>query len=223
MQQLNYCAFFDVDGTLLRTNSMFSFLKFHFEKISRFRWIGTLKFYCYRRYVKHLEKINVARELLNRQYYQLFQNEKLDVLRSIGCEWFKKLHASTEIYFNKTLLELRSHQKKGATIVLVSGSFAECLQPLADILNIKHILATRLEVNNGYCTGNILSPQTIGQGKVEAIKQFLLERNIDANHCHAYGDHISDLAMLETVGYPHVVAVDPALKQVALARSWPTL
>src|SRR3546814_915150 len=75
-------------------------------------------------------------------------------------------------------------------------------------------------VTSGKYSGNILPPQTIGDGKREAIVGFLKEWKSNPNDCYGYGDHISDLPLLESVGFPVVVARDPTLITVAQERGW---
>jgi HAD superfamily phosphoserine phosphatase-like hydrolase len=103
---------------------------------------------------------------------------------------------------------------------MVSGSFPAVLTHLARRLGVRHLLATTLEVADGRYTGKILAPQTIGAGKALAIKQFLAGNGGHAEMCHAYGDDLSDLPMLEGVGHPTVVRGDPALEAHAKAMGW---
>jgi phosphoserine phosphatase len=63
----------------------------------------------------------------------------------------------------------------------------------------------------------------IGQGKAEAVRDFLATHGARAEECFAYGDHITDLSMLEAVGHPVAVIGDPKLAQHAQQRRWETL
>lgn len=63
----------------------------------------------------------------------------------------------------------------------------------------------------------------IGEGKVAAVRSYADKNNIDISLSVACGDHISDLAMLELVGEPYVVAGDPELETVAKERGWPII
>lgn len=219
MQQPKYAVFFDVDGTLISIKSMISFLQFYYRKHSTFKWIGEIKYRLYDAKLRKLEKKDIPREILNQQYYKLFQGIPLARLQSTALAWFEYIQLQN-IYLSHVVTELRKHQRKGGVIVFVSGSFKECLSPLAECLNVKHILATQLETKQGVCTGNIFSPQTIGKGKAIAMQYFLNQYEIDAEHCYAYGDHISDLPMLESVGHPRVIEGDHALENIAKQKNW---
>jgi phosphoserine phosphatase len=46
---------------------------------------------------------------------------------------------------------------------------------------------------------------------------------LDLEKSYAYGNHHSDLPLLETVGNPHVVEPSAELAKVAQERAWPVL
>jgi phosphoserine phosphatase len=72
-------------------------------------------------------------------------------------------------------------------------------------------------------TGEIDNPQTIGQGKAEAIASFLQQENGIARNCFGYGDDISDLPMLEAVGNAVAIGDDSELIALASVRGWKRL
>jgi phosphoserine phosphatase len=80
-----------------------------------------------------------------------------------------------------------------------------------------------MEVVDGHYTGVIHPPQTIGQGKADAVRDFLAKMGYAAADCHAYGDDISDLPMLDAVGHPVVVAGGRGLATHAASVGWPVL
>jgi HAD superfamily hydrolase (TIGR01490 family) len=217
--QPKYYAFFDVDGTIININSMFSFLRFFYSVHSAYT--GQLKYEFFRFNTLLYEKIGVSRERLNKRYYKCFRNFPVKYIKLLALEWFKKeVESKSEIFYSEVLSEINKHQKSGGEIVLVSGSFYPCLGPLADFLKIKSVLATSLESEKGFYTGKILQ-QTIGEGKAVSIKKFLKEKCFSSNElCYAYGDHISDINMLQTVGHPCVVAKDRSLITYAKKQRW---
>ncbi|MNE05179.1 phosphoserine phosphatase [compost metagenome] len=105
----------------------------------------------------------------------------------------------------------------------MSGSATQFLAPLAAELGVSHVLANRLEMHRGRFTGQLIPPQTIGVGKRQAALSLMSELSAEPNNCFAYGDHLSDLPLLMSVGTPTVVARDPALIQHARQHGWPIL
>lgn len=61
--------------------------------------------------------------------------------------------------------EMNRLRALGYEPVLVSGSLAEIVRPVADALAIRHILATNLMRSGDHYNGRIIAPQTIGQAR----------------------------------------------------------
>jgi HAD superfamily hydrolase (TIGR01490 family) len=215
-----YYAFFDVDGTVVKMKSMLNFLKYfylHQDKV-----LGRLKYFLYGIGTDVYEKIGINREWLNKRYYKKFKGYHKDFVRDLGESWFLyEKKSSNNLYIKNILDEINKHKKNSAEIVFVSGSFDPCLKPLANQLGVKIILATTLEIENGLYTGKILRPQAIGEGKAHLIKTFLNNKSdCDSRSCFAYGDHYSDIPMLQSIGNPYVVAGDKKLETHALLHNW---
>ena len=49
------------------------------------------------------------------------------------------------------------------------------------------------------------------------------ERGYRLPDCYAYSDSVTDLPLLQTVGHPHAVNPDRALRRIARQRGWPVL
>lgn len=96
------------------------------------------------------------------------------------------------------------------------------LDPLARFIEVTHVLCTKQEIVNRIITSEILHPQTIVDGKDIAIDNFCRSlNNIDLILCFAYGDHISDILMLQKVGYPRgAIKGNLLLEKLALERGW---
>lgn len=95
--------------------------------------------------------------------------------------------------------------------------------PLAQDLGVEHLLVTQLEVLGGSFTGEVVGMPAIGEGKRLLVQRFLQHHQVDPAQCYAYGDHLSDLPMLELVGHPVVVARNDDLVTLARSRRWTTM
>ncbi|MFG6448328.1 HAD family hydrolase [Roseateles sp. BYS180W] len=220
----NSYAFFDVDGTLLRLKSMFSFHDFWYQ-----RWIGLDSDARVEEYedvtaiMRALVESGEQRELINRRYYEFFSGRSVEEVERCAQAWARTVVADPRIFVTDVIDELEALRAKGVEPVFVSGSFIEVLSPIADHLGVSHMLATRLLHDGKTYTGRFRAPQTIGEGKALAISEFLAERSTLPTDCWAFGDDISDVPMLEAVGRPVAVIGDSALSSTARARGWKCL
>lgn len=209
-------AFFDVDDTLISLKSMLNFQEFWYQRYPDPE--------AERRYLDDLRTQlhpGACWASLNRLYYSHFSGRSEAAVIEAGWEWFEQLQSANPVVFHTQVVEeLMAHARQGRPAVFVSGSFPALLEPIAKVLGVELILAIKLEVQDGVYTGNILPPQTIGEGKAEAIRQFLADHEVSAEHCFAYGDDLSDLPMLHAVGHPVVVAGGRGLEAQAREFDW---
>jgi len=215
-------AFFDVDETLKNVKSMDSFQSFYHRR----RWGRLGSQIADWRSCRRLERLIIKgadRTQVNTAFFEEFRGGRPEKVQVAAISWFEHIRTSADFFIEPVLAALRKHQQDGTKPVFVSGSSVEILQPLADQLQVHHILANRLEVDAGRYTGRLLSPQTIGAGKREAVNFFLMAHGAEPSGCFAYGDHLSDLPLLETVGHPTVVARNNDLIAIARERGWPII
>jgi HAD superfamily hydrolase (TIGR01490 family) len=117
---------------------------------------------------------------------------------------------------------LEAHRAAGRDIFIVSASGQELVGPIGAMLGASGIIATRMRHADGRYTGE-MEFYAYGESKAARIRELALERNYSLADCYAYSDSVTDLPMLEAVGYPHAVNPDRRLRRVALARGWPVL
>ncbi len=121
---------------------------------------------------------------------------------------------------------LREHQRNGDIVILVSGSFPALLAPVADHLGTDETWCTSPEILAGRYTGRLAGLPMIGLRKADAVIMSATAYGTDPRNCVAYGDHSSDLPMLEAVGDAVVIGGDEDLPERARRRGWrllPTL
>ncbi len=209
-------AFFDVDDTLISVKSLLRFQDYWYEVAG-----DTAGRAAYEADMADLRRMDASWEILNRRFYRHFAGRSVAEVEARGRDWFALVEASTPNLFHGPVVAcLRRHQAAGVEAVFVSGSFPAVLRPVADRLGVRHILATTMASVGGRYTGEILAPQTIGAGKAAAAADFLRRRGVRPEACHAYGDDISDLALLESVGHPTAVRGGRGLEALAAQRGW---
>ncbi|HBM3184860.1 TPA: HAD-IB family hydrolase [Klebsiella oxytoca] len=212
-------AFFDVDETLISIKSMFHFYKFWCEQTGLIH-----KYHCFNIEYAHLVSLGVSREELNKMYYRQFSGVAIEDLYQAGSEWFSTVVRQQGFYIPSSFNTLKEHQKKGHKTIFVSGSMMPLLKPLGEHLCIDNILCTKLSLDNHHnLTGEIGTPQTIGEGKREALLAYLENSDISRDDCFCYGDDLSDLPMLKSTGNPVCVGQRSKLADLARRYSWPIL
>jgi phosphoserine phosphatase len=82
-------------------------------------------------------------------------------------------------------------------------------------------VCTELEVEQDRLTGRISPPICFGHGKVQRVRGLIESQKIDLVRSWCYTDSLSDLPLLELVGYPVAVNPDPGLYREARRRRWP--
>ncbi|MFI5028897.1 MAG: HAD family hydrolase [Solirubrobacterales bacterium] len=123
--------------------------------------------------------------------------------------------------YPQMLSEVHAHQDAGRATFIVSAAGNGVVEPLATVLGLDGGIGTRYEVDGeGAFTGRLDGPFVYGPGKVEAMRAFAIEHDIDLGASYAYSDSLSDLPMLEAVGHPVAVNPDPALAEIAKREGW---
>jgi phosphoserine phosphatase len=91
-------------------------------------------------------------------------------------------------------------------------------------IGFDHLLCTDLEIGeDGLLTGRALGPLCIDRTKRTLAIQLAKSHNIDLLRSYAYGNHQSDIPLLELVGNPFAVEPTRPLRKVAMQRNWPIL
>ncbi|AGL20655.1 HAD family phosphatase [Actinoplanes sp. N902-109] len=218
-------AFFDVDGTLVRFKTMFSFQDYYYRNAGLAPGLlGAARSARFEARRRRYERSGRPREDLNRMYYRSFRGRRPARVAAAAQQWYQRTRAGVgDFYFPFVVDALRRHQDAGDTVVFVSGSMVDILRPIADELGVTELLATRVQVRAGRYTGRIVPPQTIGAGKAEAVRRFLVAHGADPAGCWAYGDDRSDAPMLAEVGNAVLVSEDPGLRGLADEHGWRVL
>lgn len=213
-----YLVFSDVDETLITVKSMFDFL--HYQLVRRHGTAGEEEYERIMAVVRRRAADGTSRADINRFYYSHYAGESVEAIGRLADDWFAERTASTRgFYVNTTREALAAHRAARATLVLVSGSFPPLLEPLAREVGADAILCTRPLISDGRYTGEVGTP-VIGDGKRAAVLGRLESRpDVDPRDCWAYGDHVSDLPMLELVGHPVAVGDDEELRERLAERA----
>ena len=116
---------------------------------------------------------------------------------------------------------LDKHRQRGDTLLIISATNLFITEPIAQLLEVPHILSTVPEIKQGRYTGDFIGTPTYQHGKVTVLHQWLEQRQMDLNGSSFYSDSHNDLPLLELVDHPVAVNPDPRLRRLATRRGWP--
>ncbi len=210
-------AFFDVDGTLLKSTIVHYYIWMRSAKFwhpLKLMWlIGFLPKIAY-----YLILDKISRTRFNQVFYRNYRGMDAAEIKGLATEMFET-YLRPKI-FSEAVSEIQEHKQQGMIIVLVTGSIDFIVQPIADHFDVDIALTPQLREESGQFTGELTTAPLIGEQKAEAVQVFAEQHGISLKDSYAYGDSQSDLPMLECVGNPVVVNPGKALRQKALASGW---
>ena len=207
-------AFFDMDKTVLRIDTLRSWIAYQRESgeistidLMRGMYWGIL----YRLALTSFDAMeNSFSTLAGESEYDLTQK---------GKRWFQEC-VEHEIS-SDAIKAIEHHRQRREKIVLITGSTQYTPEALSAMLNIDHTLCSRLEVVDGKFTGRLES-RCYGEHKVTAAEEFAQLHGIDLDKSTFYSDSYLDLPMLNRVNTPVVVNPDWRLKRHAKKAGWQT-
>jgi putative phosphoserine phosphatase / 1-acylglycerol-3-phosphate O-acyltransferase len=116
------------------------------------------------------------------------------------------------------------HRAAGRRIVMATTTPYDMVKPLADLLELDDVVATRYRVNDdGTYDGTLTGPFVWSAGKLAAVRSWAQENGVDLAQSYAYSDSVYDTPLLAAVGHPFVVNPDARMAVMAAARRWPTI
>ncbi|HUG55321.1 MAG TPA: HAD family phosphatase [Vicinamibacteria bacterium] len=213
-------AFYDLDGTLVRTNLVHVLL--FYARNDR----GLLR--SLRRTAVSVASIplffaaeQVSRHAFNQVFFRFFQGLSADRLRLLAEELWEEVLRPALRPEAAELIE--ASRARGLRQVLVTGAFDLAVAPLVRELGFDDCAANRLDMVGGAATGRLVPPVMAGAAKAEWIRAYAEREGLSLGSCYAYADSLSDLPMLSVVGRPTPINPDLGLRRVAREQGWPVL
>jgi HAD superfamily hydrolase (TIGR01490 family) len=213
-------AFYDLDGTLVRTNLVHAFAYNAKNQQGLLRSVTkTLATFVSVPLFMAADFYN--RRLFNDIFFVRYRGESEDRLRYLADELFDST-IRPSIFPGAYELIDKSRQL-GLRQVLVTGALDLTVRPLAKHLKIDDYVTNRLEFVDGYATGRLLPPVMAAATKASWMRIYAEKENLNLSDCYSYSDSMSDLPMLSVVGHPTAVNPDVRLRNTALQHDWPIL
>lgn len=202
-------AFFDLDGTLIAPPSLeWRFIGFLLARdtlgtVDVARWLG--------HFAKKILPDPRGATLGNKRYLA-------GLRESLAEEWERWLAGNAPPFYPEAIRRMTWHWSQGHRVFLVSGTLDFLAWSVAvRLAGPVEVRATRLEASAGRWTGRLAGEHMSGEAKARAVRDLAARFGLSLWDSYAYGNAISDLPMLDSVG--RRVAVNPPARLARIARS----
>lgn len=205
---------FDLDHTLLKENSSYSFGKY----LYRHKYISLSAFFfiirsniCY-----NLGLLSIA-EVHQRAFERLFYGKSLPLVES-WVSSFLDQHLESLIYA-PAIKALHRAQQAGHITAIISSSPSFLVEPIAKRLGLTFSQATQYAVDkdNRFCR---IANLMLGEDKARFLTEFMAQHNICKKQVFAYSDSFQDLPFLQAAGAAIAVNPDRKLRFFCLKNNW---
>ena len=208
-------AIFDLDNTILNGDSDYSMIN----------------------YLVDINLLNKAAKLKNDEFIKDYQQGQLDFNQYTNFALKPYVGKTREeineiiLPFVETIIEpminifalklIHEHHDKGHTIILASATNELIVKPIAQRLDINHVIGTKVEFKNNQCSGKFIPPSALGAGKLKLVETWMkLHQYDNFSGVTFYSDSINDLPLMEAVEFPKAVNPDIKLEAISNERDW---
>lgn len=140
--------------------------------------------------------------------------ERVALLKGLPEDIFDRI--AERIHFTPGAEDLvKELHKRGYKVGLVSGGFHETVDRLAEQLGIDYVKANRLEIQQGFLTGQVLGEIVTKDTKLAMLKAWAAENNLELNQTIAMGDGANDLPMIQAAGIGIAFMAKPIVREQA--------
>jgi alcohol-forming fatty acyl-CoA reductase len=209
-------AVFDMEGTLIDSNVIESYLWLRLAELPREEWLTEIASVA-RRLPKYLSAERRDRGEFLRRFYRRYEGAQVDGMRRLVDD------DVSELLLRRTspaaIRRIREHKAAGHRTVLITGALDAFVRPLEPLFD--EIVSTKVATEDGRYTGYLEKPPLVGEARAAWLRSYAERTKADLGRSYAYADSHSDLPLLRAVGNPVAVNPDVALFRVARKRRWP--
>ncbi len=213
-------AFYDLDGTLIRTNLVHVLGYYARNDQGLFRSFQSMAA-TVAGIPLFLATDFYNRKLFNDLFFKWYRGQSYDRLRFLADELHRTVIRPGIFPGTRALIE--QSRRSGLRQVVVTGALEVSIRPLLEELGITEYAANRLEFVEGRATGRLSPPVLASASKALWIREYAEREGLSLNDSYAYADSMSDLPMLSVVGHPTAANPELRLKSTARRNDWPVI
>jgi fatty acyl-CoA reductase len=215
-ERTDVAAVFDLEGTVVASNLVESYLWARLSVLPRSRW-GHEFVDLARNLPRYMAADRRDRGEFIRAFLRRYEGANEAELSDLVDDALGQ--ALLQRIMPEAIRQIRRHRLAGHQTVLITGSLEVTSQPLAELFD--EVVASRMHARDGIFTGYLEAPPIVGEARAAWLRHHAHKVGLDLAGCYAYGDSYSDRPLLELVGHPAVVNPDPALYAHARRMRWP--
>jgi HAD superfamily hydrolase (TIGR01490 family) len=209
-----YFAFFDLDRTIINTNSgNILVLKAYRKHLLNTR--GLLKAitqgYKYRLHIRDTH-------LIIEEMGRWLKGKDTEALENLCREVSQKLIDRN--MRKEVLREIDYHRNNGGIIIILSSAIEQICKHFGERIKADGMICSRMESINGILTGKPDGKFCFDEEKKIRLVKYCEEHNSNPSSAWYYADSIADLQALEAVGNPVCVHPDRRLRKNAVSKGW---
>ena len=208
-------AVFDLEGTVLGTNVVDTYLWIRLAASSRDEWPNRI-WQLARRMPGLLSAERRDRGEFLRRFYRRYEGAPVEDMQRLAQEAFAELILPNS--FPAGMRRIREHRAAGHRVVFLTGALDFTVAPLSSLADV--VASARLRQENGKYTGELEEVPYAGDARASFLRRLAKQLGADLPASYAYADSLSDLPMLEAVGNPVAVNPDARLRRIARDRRW---
>lgn len=206
-------AFIDIDRTLYNGYVQKDFIRFAIAHgVLSWQRVAPAYFFL------ALEKMGcISHENAVRRAFHILRGLPVKKVTTLAKRFFstkgiKKIN-------DRMMAFIKNHQEENHPLILVTEVFTPLAEEFKKYIGAQAALATKLETKDGIFTGNVLR-LCVGREKVHEVELFAHINTINLHNSYAYGDSVSDIAMLRIIGNPRAIRPQKGLRNYAQKHRW---
>lgn len=213
-ETFRYIACFDLDMTLIRAISGKEIVLAAIKQ-GLIKWIDIIKalylFFAYKTCME--DPLSIINKMAG--WLKGISAESIDSL----CTMVARDVLVPAVY-RDARTEIEKHKIHGAEMIILSSSIVPVCREIAGHLKFDEIICSEIETANGYCTGRLKGSLCFGEEKITRLRNYCEKNNNKLSEVWYYGDSLSDLPVMNSVGHPVCINPGKKLMRKAMDYNW---